>query len=169
MILLRWLTFLLISLIVTPRVLLFWISFFLATVVFVIQWITLYWDILIMLLPQFPLTFRHSLKEMPVSFHSLWLFLCLFGWSSWSFERCSMVDIFNSVLLLLLVKLGSSFRLELLYISFIVNIRPSLTLLHGFQVFEVLQYFIEITFFVSTKRINLLSLKENSYRLVFIA
>ena len=80
-----------------------------------------------------------------------------------------MVDIFNSVLLLLLVKLGSSFRLELLYRSFIVNIRPSLTLLHGFQVFEVLQYFIEITFFVSTKRINLLSLKENSYRLVFIA
>ena len=25
-----------------------------------------------------------------VSLHSLWLFSCWFGWSSWSFERCSM-------------------------------------------------------------------------------
>ena len=26
----------------------------------------------------------------PVPSHSLWLFLCWLGWSSWSFERCSM-------------------------------------------------------------------------------
>ena len=37
----------------------------------------------------------------------------------------------NSVLLLLLVNFVSGFRLELMYISLIVNIRTSLTHLHG--------------------------------------
>ena len=48
MILLRWLTFLLGSL--TLTVLLFWISFFLLTLVFVLHWVSLHWEILIMLL-----------------------------------------------------------------------------------------------------------------------
>ena len=39
----------------------------------------------------------------------------------------------NLVLLLLLVNVMSEFRLELMYISLIVNIRSSLTHLHGFQ------------------------------------
>ena len=42
-------------------------------------------------------------------------------------------DIFNSVLLLLLVNFVSVFRLELMYISLIVSIRSNLTHLHGFQ------------------------------------
>ena len=42
-------------------------------------------------------------------------------------------DIFNSVLLLLLLNFVSGFRLELMYISLIVSIKSNLTHLHGFQ------------------------------------
>ena len=42
----------------TLTVLLFWIYFFLLTPVFVLQWLSLHWEILIMLLSQFPLTFQ---------------------------------------------------------------------------------------------------------------
>ena len=56
--LLRWLTFLLRSLTVTVTVLLFWFYFCLLTLVFVLQWLSLHWKILIMLLSQFPLTFQ---------------------------------------------------------------------------------------------------------------
>ena len=41
--------------------------------------------------------------------------------------------------------------------------------MHAFQLFVLLQQFIEITFFVSTNRINLLNLKESSDRLVITA
>ena len=56
--LLRWLTLLLESLTVILTVLLFSIYLFLLTLVFVLQWISLYWGILIMSLSQFPLTFQ---------------------------------------------------------------------------------------------------------------
>ena len=46
------------SLTVTLTVLLFWIYLFLLTLVFVLQWLSLHWEILIMLLSQFPLTFQ---------------------------------------------------------------------------------------------------------------
>ena len=49
--------FLLGSQTVTLIVLLFWIYFFLLMLVFVLQWLSLHWEILIMLLSQFPLTF----------------------------------------------------------------------------------------------------------------
>ena len=62
--LLRWLTFLLASQAVILTVLFFWISFFLLTLVFVLQWLSLHWEIL-MLLPQFPLTFDHIHNGMP--------------------------------------------------------------------------------------------------------
>ena len=58
MTLLRWLTFVLASLTMTLTVLLFWIYLFLLTLVFILQWLSLQWEILIMLLSQFPLTFR---------------------------------------------------------------------------------------------------------------
>ena len=58
MTLLRWLTFLPGSLTVTLTVLLFWISFFLLMLVFVLQWLCLHWEIQTMLLSQFPLTFQ---------------------------------------------------------------------------------------------------------------
>ena len=51
------LTFLLGSLTVTLTVLLFWIYLLLLTLVFVLQWLSLHWDILIML-SQFPLPFQ---------------------------------------------------------------------------------------------------------------
>ena len=50
-------------------VLLFWIYLFLLTLVFVLQWLFLHWEILIMLLPRFPLIFRQIYNEMPL-FHS---------------------------------------------------------------------------------------------------
>ena len=57
MTLLRWLTSLLGCQTVILIVLLFWIYFFLLMLVFVLQRVSLHWEIVIMLLPQFPLTF----------------------------------------------------------------------------------------------------------------
>ena len=57
--------------------------------VFVLQWLSLHWKILIML-SQFPLTFQLSHNGMPHFIASLWLFSCWLGWSLWSFDRCSM-------------------------------------------------------------------------------
>ena len=64
MTLLRWLTFLLKSVTVTSAVLLFWIYLFLMMLVFVLQWPSLHWEILIMLLSQFPLIFHQTQNEM---------------------------------------------------------------------------------------------------------
>ena len=51
------------------------------------------------------------------------------------------------------------FKLEFMYITLVESIKLSLTHLHGFQLLALLPYFIEITFFASTKRINFLNLK----------
>ena len=83
-------TFLLGSQTVILTVLLFWISFFLLTLVFVLQWLSLHWEILIMLLSQFPLTFHHIHNRMPHFIRLLTTILVLIGLSSGSFERCSM-------------------------------------------------------------------------------
>ena len=58
MTLLRWSTLLLLSLTVTLTVLHFWIYFFLLMLVFVLAWLSLHWEIMIMLLSQFLLTFQ---------------------------------------------------------------------------------------------------------------
>ena len=79
-------------------------------------------------------------------------------------ERISL----SSVLLLLLGNFVSGLRLKLMYISLIKNIRSSLTYLHDLQLLVLLPYFTEITFFVWTKRINLLILKKRSGRLVIV-
>ena len=63
MTLLRWLTFLLGSQTVILIVLLFWISFL--TLVFALQWVPHYWETLIILLSQFPLTFHQIHKGIP--------------------------------------------------------------------------------------------------------
>ena len=65
MTLLRWLTFLLGSQTVILIVLLFWIYFFLLTLAFVLQWLSLHCEILIMLLCQFPLTLQLIHNGMP--------------------------------------------------------------------------------------------------------
>ena len=59
MTLLRWWTFLLGSQTMIFTVLLFWIYFFFLMLVFVVQWLFLHWEILFILLSQFPLTFHH--------------------------------------------------------------------------------------------------------------
>ena len=59
MTLLRWLPFLLGHQTVILTFRLFWIYLFLLTLVFVLKWLSLNWNILIMLLSQFPLTFHH--------------------------------------------------------------------------------------------------------------
>ena len=102
--LLRWLTFLLRSLTVILTVLLFRIYLFLLTLVFVLQWHSLQWEILIMLLSQFPLTFHHIHNGMPRFMALLMIILMLIGmvfliiWEMLH-GRISL----NSVLLLLLV------------------------------------------------------------------
>ena len=65
MTLLRRLTFLLGSQTVILIVLLFWIYLFVLTLVSVPQWLSLHWEILIMLLTQFPLTFDQTHNVMP--------------------------------------------------------------------------------------------------------
>ena len=65
MTLLRWLTFLLGSQTVILIVLLFWFYFFLLTLVFLLQWLSLHWEILTMLLSQLPLTF-HQIHKLNV-------------------------------------------------------------------------------------------------------
>ena len=55
-----------------------------------------------------------------------------------------------------------------MYISLIVNIRPSLIYVHGFQLLLLLPKLIAITAFVYTNR-NLQHLKRSSYRLIIIA
>ena len=46
-------------------VLLFWIYLFLLTLVFAVQLLSLHWEIQIMLLSQFPLTFHQTQNGMP--------------------------------------------------------------------------------------------------------
>ena len=57
------LTFLLGSLTVTLTVPLFWISVFLLTLVFVLQRISIHWEILTMLLSQFSLTIHQTQRD----------------------------------------------------------------------------------------------------------
>ena len=85
MTLLRWLTFLLESLAVTLTVLLlimmmlFWISFLLLTLVFVLQWLSLHWEILIMWLSKFPLTYQDNQNRIPCFMALIMAILVLFG------------------------------------------------------------------------------------------
>ena len=113
-----------------------------------------------MLLSQFPLIFNHILKRMPNFIALFMTILVLIGMvfmiiSEMFYGKISL----NSVPLILLIRFVSRFRLELMYILLIKSIRSSITHLHGFQLFVLLPYFIEITFFVCTKSINLLNIK----------
>ena len=65
MTLLRWLSFLLESQTVILIILIFWIYLLLLMLVFVLQQLSLHWEILIMLLSQFPLTFHKNHNRMP--------------------------------------------------------------------------------------------------------
>ena len=92
--------------------------------VFVLQWLSLHWEILIMLLSQFPLTFQETQNRISRFIAWLMTILALIGmvfaiiWEM--FHRRISV---NSILLLLLVNFLSGFRLELMYISLIIKYR----------------------------------------------
>ena len=88
--LLRWLTFLLRSQTVILTILPFWNYFFLRALVFVLQWLSLHWEILIMLLSQSPLNSHHIHNRMPHFIALLMTIPVLIGISSRSFERYSM-------------------------------------------------------------------------------
>ena len=160
MTLLRWLTFLFGSLPVILMVRLFWIYFLLLALVFVLRWFFLHWEILTVLLSQFSLTFHHIHNGMARSIAFFMIILVLIGtvfviiWKVFHARISS-----NSVLLLVLVNSVRGFMFELMSISVINSITLSLTHLHAFQLFVLLPWFIEISFFVCTKRINLLNLK----------
>ena len=77
--LLRWLTFLHESQTVILIVLLFWTYFFLLTLVFVLQWLSLHLEILIMLLSQFPLTFHEIHNRIPRFIAELMTILMVIG------------------------------------------------------------------------------------------
>ena len=64
---------------VINAVLLCWIYFFLLKLLFVQQWFSLHWEILIILLSQFPLTFQHIHNRMPCFIALLMTILVLIG------------------------------------------------------------------------------------------
>ena len=123
--LIRWLNILPGSLTVTLTVLLFWIHLILLVLVFVLQWLSIHWEILIMLLFQFPLTFQQTENKIP-RFNILVLIGMVFVVTFHG--RISLNSVF-----LLLVKFVSGFRLEFMYVSLIIGIKSNLTHLYGFQ------------------------------------
>ena len=129
----------------------FCISFFLLTLVFILQWLSLHQEILIMLMPQFPLTFHHNDSGIP---HCIAMLMATFALIGVVFmiiwEMFHWMISLNSVLLLLLVNFVSGFRLESMYICLLESIRSSLSHLNGFQLLVLLAWFIEITYFVCT-------------------
>ena len=70
---------------------------------------------------------------------------------------------------MLVLNFVSVSRLELMYMSFIINIKSGHIFLHGFQLFVLLPELLEISSFVYTNKINLLYLKGNSDRKVIFA
>ena len=133
MTLLRWLTFLLGS------VLLFWIPFLFLMLVFVLHWLSLYREILVILFCQCPLTFHHIHNGMLHFLALLMTILVLIGMVFVIISEMFHGSIsLYSVLLLLLVNFVSGFRLELTHIFLKESIRSSLTYLHGFQMLVLL-------------------------------
>ena len=92
----RWTNFLLESLTVTLTVLLCWISLFLLILLFVFQWLSLNWEILIMLLSQFPLFFLQTRREMPLFIEEL-MTIGMFGaydyWDHWDVLHDHLRDV----------------------------------------------------------------------------
>ena len=92
--------------------------------VFVLQWLSFHWEILIMLLCQFPLTFHHIHNGMSCFIALLVTILC---------DHLTDIPWKN------IFKLSASAAAsELMYISLIKSIRSSLTHLHRFQLFVLM-------------------------------
>ena len=135
MALLIWFTFLLGSKTVINAGLLFRVYFFLLMLVFALQWLSLHWEILVMLLTQFSLTFHHIHNRMR-QHHIANDYSCA-DWDSLHdhLRDVPWEDIFK---LIASAAFLSRFRLELIYTSLTESIRSSLTHLHGFQLLVLL-------------------------------
>ena len=103
--------------------------FFLLTLVFVFQWISFHWGILIMLLSQFPMTFLPTQSGVVFFIAQFLIFVII---SQIFHEMVSLILGLLLLLLLLLLPLGSRSRLQSVYVPLIVNIRPGLIYLNGF-------------------------------------
>ena len=120
-------------------VLFFWIYFFFLTLVFVLQSLSLHWEILIMLLSQFSLIFHYILNRIP---HFITLLMTILVLIAAVFKI--ILEIFhgmissNSVLLLLLRHFVSEFRLGMMNIFLIKSIRSCLIHLLDFQLLLLL-------------------------------
>ena len=112
--------------------------FFLLMLVFVLQWLSFHWEILMILLFQFPLTFHHIHNKIPFFFALLMTILVLTGMVLMIIWEMFHGRISLNSLFLLLVNFVSWFRLELMYISFTKSIRSSFTHLHGFHLLVLL-------------------------------
>ena len=115
------------------------LNFFLLMLVFVLQWFSLHWAILMMLLSHFPVTFHHIHNRMShfIAFHMTTLMLTGMVYMiilEMFYGRISS----NSVLLLLLGNFVNGFRSELMYTSHTESIRSSLTHINGFELLVLL-------------------------------
>ena len=63
---------------------------FLLTLVYVLQWLSLHWEILICCCLSFHWLSIIFTARFPLSLNCLWLFSCWLGQSLWSFEICCM-------------------------------------------------------------------------------
>ena len=66
------------------------LDLFLLLLVFVLQWLPFYWEILIMDCVSFHWLSVKLKMGCPISWYTLWLFSCWLGCSLWSFEKCSL-------------------------------------------------------------------------------
>ena len=118
-----WLTFLLGSLAVTRSI------FFLLMLVYVLQCLSLHWNILVeCCCLSFHWLPTNSKRNAP--FHRI---AYDYSRAEWGGLRDHWRISLNSVLLLLLLNFVSEFKLELMYVSLIASIRSNFTHLHGFQ------------------------------------
>ena len=70
--------------------------------------------------------------------------------------RCSLAEFFlHLILLLLLLNFVRGSTLELKYVSLIINIRSSFMHIYFFQLLLLLSQLLEVTYIVSTNKINL--------------
>ena len=97
----------------------------------VLQWLSLHWETLILLLSQFPSTFHQIDNMMPRFIAELMTVGCHLRDVPWE-------DIFKLSSSAAVCEFFNGFRLELMYISFIPSIRLSLTYLHVFQLLVLL-------------------------------
>ena len=142
--------------------------FFVLTLVVVLQWLYFHWEILIMLLTQFPLIFQQTRNI--VLFHHI-AYDCSRADLDSAHNR--LRDVSSEDIFTLSAFAAASEFCEWVQVEIDVyfphckyQVKPHL---HGFLLLLLLQWSIKITFFVCTNRINLLKLKESLDRIVIIA